>query len=249
MSDERKRPAPLARVIRAPEVKAASGERGKLLRREFAFDVKAVDDLGAIEGYGSVFGVEDSYGDIVAPGSFVASLAAHKAAGTMPAFLWQHDPADPIGVWTDMVEDAKGLRVKGRLLGLNTDIGRYRYEQVKGGALRGLSIGFMAKQSFYDRETEIRTLSEIDLWEVSIVTFGANPAALTDSVKSASVDEINKPSDAERWLREVAPNVSKSEATAFVSCLLRMGGDRREAVITTERALKAAEKLQLALST
>lgn len=83
--------------------------------RAFALDLRAIGEDGTIEGYGSVFGVQDSYGDVVAHGAFKASLAAHKAGGTMPAMLWQHDSAVPIGVWTDMSEDDKGLKIKGRL--------------------------------------------------------------------------------------------------------------------------------------
>src|SRR2546426_564387 len=64
-----------------------------------------------------------------------------KAAGPMPAMLWQHDADEPIGVWTEMAEDAKGLRVKGQLC-LDTARGKEAYALLKMGALNGLSIGF-----------------------------------------------------------------------------------------------------------
>ena len=83
--------------------------------RSCALQIRAVGEDGTIEGYASVFGVVDTWDDIIAAGAFAATIAAHKAAGTMPAMLWQHDSDDPIGVWTDMAEDAKGLRVKGKL--------------------------------------------------------------------------------------------------------------------------------------
>lgn len=106
----------------------------------------------------------------MAAGAFVKSLADHKTAGTMPAMLWQHNSDEPIGVWTEMAEDANGLRVKGQLA-LNTTRGKEAYELAKMGALNGLSVGFITKQFEYDTETDVRTITEADLWEVSLVTF------------------------------------------------------------------------------
>ena len=219
-----------------------------MLRRTFPLTLASAGEEGIIEGYGSVFGVRDSYGDIVQRGAFVASLAAHKAAGTMPAMLWQHNPEDPIGVWTDMAEDDRGLRVRGRIT-MESDLCRDKYHRLKAGGLRGLSIGFMISEggAHRDRESGIRTVTAVDLWEVSVVTFAANPAA-TAAVKSADIDGITKPSEAERMLREVAPELSKKDATAFVSRLMRMGAERREAEIVTERANRVAERLARSLA-
>jgi phage head maturation protease len=83
--------------------------------RSYALQIKATGDDGAVEGYGSVFGHKDSYDDVIANGAFAASLKAHRAEGTMPAMLWQHDSSQPIGIWTDMIEDARGLRIVGKL--------------------------------------------------------------------------------------------------------------------------------------
>src|SRR3712207_5134702 len=98
-------------------------------------------DAGTFTGYASVFAVRDSYGDIVQPGAFAASLAAHEAAGTTPLLLWQHRVDAPIGTWTELREDAHGLRVTGRLV-LDTPEGAKAYALLKAGALNGLSIGF-----------------------------------------------------------------------------------------------------------
>jgi len=204
-----------------------------------AFEVRAVSESGAIEGYGSVFGVKDAYDDIVAPGAFVASLAEHRAAGTMPAMLWQHDPSEPIGVWTEMVEDGKGLRVKGQLV-LETERGKAAHVLLMKGALRGLSIGFRSRQWTYDADSDIRTLTDIDLWEVSLVTFPANSKATVESVKRV-IDQIVAPKDAEKALREAG--FSKADATALVSRIMRMGEERREAAQSTAEATKAAERL------
>jgi len=206
--------------------------------RAYALQLKATGDDGTVEGYGSVFGVRDSYDDMIAAGAFQASLAAHKAAGTMPAMLWQHDSDKPIGVWTEMVEDSRGLRIKGQLA-LDTTLGKEAHALLKLGALNGLSIGFVSKQWSYDRDTDVRTLTEIDLWEVSLVTFPANTAARVTNVKAA--DDMATPKDAERILRDAG--MSKSDATAFVSRVMKMGQQRSESAKDIAEALKAADAL------
>ena len=206
---------------------------------DVGFQVKALSDDGMIEGYGSVFGVRDSYSDIVAAGAFNASLAAHKAAGTMPALLWQHRADEPIGVWTSMVEDQKGLAVVGQLA-MDTTRGREAHALLKMRAINGLSIGFTTKDWTYDRQTDIRTVTEVELWEVSLVTFPSNSAARVTSVRAA--DQICTPKDAERILRDAG--FSRADATAFVSRLIRMGQDRREAADATASVIKAAQRLR-----
>lgn len=219
----------------APERREA-GARPQI--RAVSFKLQAASDEGVVEGYGSVFGVRDSYDDVIAKGAFGASIAAHRAAGTMPAMLWQHNASEPIGVWTAMDEDESGLKVQGRLA-LDTARGREALALVKLNALTGLSIGFMAKQWAYDRETEVRTLTEIDLWEVSLVTFPANGRARITGVKADLAFETIK--DAERSLREAG--FSKADATAFVSRVMRMGEERREAAQSAAGALSAADRL------
>ncbi|XJC74463.1 HK97 family phage prohead protease [Delftia tsuruhatensis] len=210
--------------------------------RSYALQLKATGDDGTVEGYGSVFGERDSYDDVIAPGAFKGSLAAHKAVGTMPAMLWQHDGAKPIGIWTEMVEDSKGLRIKGQLA-LETVLGKEAHALLKLGALNGLSIGFVSKQWTYDRDTDVRTLTELDLWEVSLVTFPANGKARVTNVKAA--DDLAAPKDAERLLRDAG--FSKSDATAFVSRVMRMGEARRESADSTAAAIRAADRLLLSL--
>lgn len=187
---------------------------------DFPLTLKAAGDDGVIEGYGSVFGVMDAYADIVAAGAFAESLKAHKAAGTMPAMLWQHDSDEPVGVWTEMVEDDKGLLVRGRLA-MGTTRGREASELLKMRAINGLSIGFYSRQWSYDAETDVRTLTAVDLWEVSLVTFPANREARVQSVKS--IDDLATLKDCERLLRD-AGGFSRSEATALVSRIKALGG-------------------------
>jgi len=210
---------------------------------DVGFEIKAVNADGTVEGYGSVFGVRDNYDDVIAKGAFIQSLKDHKAAGTMPAMLWQHDADKPIGVWTEMVEDEKGLRIKGQLA-METVKGKEAHALLKMGALNGLSIGFMSKEWAYDRDSEVRTLTAIDLWEVSLVTFPANGKARVTNVKSA--DELQAPKDAEKVLRDAG--FSKSDATAFVSRVMRMGEVRSDSANSTAVAMKAADRLLRSLT-
>ena len=211
--------------------------------RSFALHIKSAGEDGTVEGYGSVFGVRDNYDDVISKGAFVQSLKDHKAAGTMPAMLWQHDADKPIGIWTEMVEDEKGLRIKGQLA-METVKGKEAHALLKMGALNGLSIGFMAKEWAYERDTEVRTLTAIDLWEVSLVTFPANEKARVTNVKSA--EELQAPKDAEKALRDAG--FSKRDATAFVSRVMRMGEVRSDSANSTVVAMKAADRLLRSLT-
>ena len=114
------------------------------------FEVKAVSDDGLFSGYGSVFGVLDSYKEVVAPGAFSESLQ-----GRMPALLWQHRAGEPIGVYTAVREDAVGLYVEGKLA-LKTARGAEAYELLKMRALSGLSIGFVTREDSYDKVAGVR---------------------------------------------------------------------------------------------
>ena len=224
------------------ELREAAGGRET---RAYALQIKAAGDDGSVEGYGSVFGVRDNYDDVIAKGAFMASLAAHKAAGTMPAMLWQHDAGQPIGIWTGMTEDEKGLRITGKLA-LDTAKGKEAHALLKMGALNGLSIGFVSKQWAYDRETEVRTLTEIDLWEVSLVTFPANEKARITGVKNADVGAMASLRDAERALRDAG--LSAETARAFVAQVKRIALEERD-VPGAAAAMTAAEKLLSSLTT
>lgn len=207
--------------------------------RSFVFQVKATGDDGTVEGYGSVFGVKDSYDDVIANGAFTKSLSEHKSAGTMPAMLWQHDSSEPIGIWTEMVEDSKGLKIKGKLA-LDTVRGKEAHALLKLGALNGLSIGFVSKQWAYDKETDIRTLLEVDLWEVSLVTFPANGKSRITNVKAADVAGVKTIRQAEKALRDAG--FSDDAAKAFVAEVKRIALDERDAHGAAD-AMKAANRL------
>lgn len=143
-----------------------------------------VSAAGVIEGYASLFGVADTGGDIVMAGAFTRSLARRGAGGVK--MLWQHNAAEPIGVWTSIVEDAKGLKVTGRL-DLSVARAREALSLIRGGAVDGLSIGFRAIGAKTDRKSGLRRLTEIDLWEISVVTFPMLTQARISAVKRTPV--------------------------------------------------------------
>lgn len=206
---------------------------------DFACELKANGETGTFEGYGSVFSITDKGGDIVAPGAFAETLAESKAAGRMPAMLWQHNPREPIGIYTAMEEDAVGLRVKGQLA-MKTSRGAEAFELMKMGALTGLSIGYRVRDDSYDRVTGIRTIKKADLVEVSPVTFPMNDASRISAVKT--IEELETLSEIERHLRD-ACGMSKTEATALVSrvksVLSRSDSGDREPLAALAAALQA----------
>lgn len=228
---------------RSIERRGASGERET---RAYFLSIRATGDNGTLEGYGSVFGVRDTYDDVIASGAFVESLKEHKAAGTMPAMLWQHDPSEPIGVWTDMAEDKKGLHVKGQLA-LSTTRGREAFELLKMGALNGLSIGFRSVPgtSRYN-DDGVRVLTALELWEVSLVTFPANERARITTVKAADIATITTIRQAEQALRDAG--YSADAAKAFLASVKRIALEERDAP-GAAAAMKAAERLLSSLTT
>ncbi|MEO1732590.1 MAG: HK97 family phage prohead protease [Pseudomonadota bacterium] len=134
-----------------------------------------VTDEAEITGYASLFGVMDQGGDVVQRGAYAASLRHLVAAGRRVKMLWQHDPTRPIGVWDEVREDDRGLFVKGRLLDA-TQTGREAAALVTAGAIDGLSIGYRTQRAEKDAKGN-RLLTELDLWEVSLVTFPMLPQA------------------------------------------------------------------------
>lgn len=154
-------------------------------RLDVPLKIKSVTDSGEFEGYGSVFGVKDSYADIVMPGAFLNSLNQWKEKESLPAMLWQHKMSEPIGIYTEMREDSTGLYVKGRLLIDDDPLSKRAHAHMKAGSLSGLSIGYILKDWEYDRNKDAFLLKEIDLWEVSLVTFPSNDEARVSDVKSA----------------------------------------------------------------
>ena len=139
------------------------------LELKFAGGAPVLTEGHVIKGYASLFGLADQGGDIVAPGAYAASLSRLGARGDKVRMLWQHDPAQPIGIWEEIREDDRGLWVRGRLL---PEVAQAREAAalIAAGAIDGLSIGYRTVRAERDRQGR-RVLTEVELWEVSLVTF------------------------------------------------------------------------------
>lgn len=176
-------------------------------------ELKAVFEDGTFEGYASLFGTEDMGRDVVMPGAFAESLRAKGTAGIK--MLFQHDPAEPIGVWEEIREDQRGLYVRGRLM---TAVAKARevLSLMRAGALDGLSIGFKAQRTQRDLKSGVRRIHKLDLWEISVVTFPMLPAARVAAVKATPfADATPTERELERWLTRDA-GLTRSEARALM---------------------------------
>lgn len=165
------------------------------------FEVKSVTEEGKFTGYGSVFGNIDLHRDVIMPGAFAKSLDNHKSRGTLPAMLWQHSMRDVVGIYESMDEDDHGLKLAGELF-IKDSIPEAdkAYTLMRRKAVTGMSIGFNIPKGGeeYNKEKNIWEIKEVDLVEVSIVTWPANPEAQIESVKSA----LQNPREFERLLRD-----------------------------------------------
>ena len=154
------------------------------------FQIKHIEENGIFSGYASVFDCIYFKNDQVLPGAFKKSLQTWRAKNDWPKMLWQHNHHHPIGVWLDMTEDDIGLLVKGQLL-LDVQKGKEAYALLKRGIVSGLSIGFsLSKASPSIKGHQL--LEEIELHEISLVTFAANPKSKVEWVKSRKINLITQ---------------------------------------------------------
>lgn len=176
------------------------------------------DEDGVFEGYASVFGIVDQGMDIVERGAFTKSLAS----GRKVKMLWQHDMAQPIGIWEEMREDERGLYVKGRIL-KDVQKGREAMALMRAGAIDSMSIGYRTVEAMEEGNGRIRKLMEVDLFEVSLVTFPMLPDAKITSVKSIKTER-----EFEQFLRDAG--YSRKEAAAITLHGFKAIDPQREAV-------------------
>lgn len=204
-------------------------------RIEVKFAAADVSAKGEFAGYGAAFGNLDAYGDVIQEGAFKGTLADWQQAGKLPPMLLQHGGMGlvdsdqmPIGKWTKMSEDSRGLYAEGKLINLDTERGKTVYGALKEGVLDGLSIGFRAKEFTLRGKPEDprRTLKAVDLVELSVVTFPANGKARISQVKSAS--EIETIRDFEKFLRDVG-GFSHGQAKAIAATGFTASDPRDEA--------------------
>jgi len=168
------------------------------------FEIKREpDEDGVFEGYASVFDVVDQGMDVVAKGAFMKSLGS----GRKVKMLWQHDTSKVIGVWDEMREDERGLYVKGRLL-KDVALGREAMALMRAGAIDSMSIGYRTIEAVPEAGGRVRKLTELDLFEVSVVTFPMNESARVTDVKSIRTER-----EFEAFLRDAG--YTRKEATAI----------------------------------
>jgi len=191
-------------------------------RLQTASAIEHIDESGRFEGYAAIFNRIDQGRDIVLPGAFRASLDERGTGGVK--LLWQHDPAEPIGTFDEIVEDERGLHVKARLL-LDVRRAREALALLRIGAIDGLSIGYKTVASTIDAATGIRSLSDIDLWEISLVTFPMQEAARVARVKAGGIATRRQ---FEHFLRD-AGGFSRREAKAIAAGGFPGPDDRRDA--------------------
>ena len=168
--------------------------------------LERVDAEGRFSGYASLFGVTDLAGDELQPGAFAASLARRGVDGVK--LLYQHDPAAPIGRWLDIAEDRKGLRVMGQLHA-EVEKAREVASLMRAGILDGLSIGFRTVKARTEPRTGIRRVSEVDLWEISVVTFPMLPGARVTDLSARGVAD---PAALARRIRAAAATLKAAAA-------------------------------------
>lgn len=143
--------------------------------------IKSVDDNGYFKGYASIFNIVDHQHDVMLPGAFSRTLREHGKRHNIK-LLWQHHMDEPIGTLLHVREDTNGLYVEGQI-SLDVQRGKEAYTLLKSRALEGLSIGYTPTKYYYGESDGYRYLTDVDLWEISIVTFPANPEATVSYVK------------------------------------------------------------------
>lgn len=201
-----------------------------------------VESDGIFEGYASLFGEADAARDVVVQGAFAASL--RKRGADRVKMLFQHDPREVVGVWLDIAEDVRGLRVKGRLL-KDVARGAELLALLGAGALDGLSIGYRAVEASTDPRSGLRRLERVDLYEISLVTFPMLASARVSAIKG------RRPTarEFERLLTRDA-GLTRSEARAVMADGFKALGPERDArqgnppTAIAARIRRAAESLR-----
>jgi HK97 family phage prohead protease len=223
------------------------------------FEVKFAEDgtaaPGSFEGYGAVFGNIDSHGDVIEPGAFAKSLLDRARDNrALPPMYKMHGAMsgnrhEPIGVWEHMAEDTNGLHVKGRLIGLDTEQGKWTYAQLREGALKGLSIGYRVPPNGSRKGSgrpgePLRTIKAALLREVSLVDDPSNALSRVYSMKGAwgdepLADEIKTIREFEEALRDIL-GYSHARARAIAEKGFKSAG---EGGFDAENAVSSLRKL------
>lgn len=211
-------------------------------RTEIKFAPDTMDaKTGAFAGYAAVFGNVDSHGDVIEPGAFAATLSEWKGKGSLPVMKLMHGSVAnpfsgsdlPIGRWSAMHEDSRGLFVEGKLSGMDTDRGRFHYALMEDGALNGLSIGYHPTKCARGMGNQIkRHLQAVRLLEVSLVPEGSNDQAVVTDLKAWTAGTLPTLPQFEEFLREAGFSNTEAKAIAgkgLSHLLQREAGSSEEA--------------------
>lgn len=229
------------------------------VRFEYKFTEEGGKPAGTFEGYAAVFGNIDSHGDVIEPGAFAKSLLERERAGRgLPPMYKMHggrlfkgNQHEPVGVWLKMAEDTNGLPVEGRLIGLDTEQGKWNYALAKEGGLPGLSIGYNvpphgAKNGAGKPGEPKRYLKMLNLTEVSLVDDPSNVLSRVYLMKSRwsdeakAADEIKTIREFEDFLRDVG-GFSHTAAKAIASGGFKAQLDPRDEARASENAAFIAD--------
>lgn len=186
---------------------------------DFPLEVKLAgsdEPAGTVTGYGSMFNLMDRGGDMVMPGAFKKTLKEWKKLKQLPQMLWAHDMSNTIGIWTDMEEDEKGLKLKGELI-LEVPQAQVAHALLKRNAVKGLSIGYRTRDYEIDRTTGVRKLKDVELFEVSLVSVPMLPEAQVTGVKSGV------PFDAPGWEKIFREGGLSNRDAKLATSLVRKG--------------------------
>jgi HK97 family phage prohead protease len=195
-----------------------------------------------IEGYASLFGEIDQARDMVMPGAFTQTLK-QRGLRKIP-MLFQHDPSEPVGVWLEMKEDLRGLWARGRLI---PDVTRARelLALLQAGAVDGLSIGYRTQRGQIEPKTRVRKLYQVDLWEVSIVTFPLLNGARVSAVKEAPMSRLRDQAERD-WTNLARPNLTRITGAADApASVTRRGSAARGPAQACSLRSRAGRKMAL----
>lgn len=216
---------------------------GLALSPAYSFKSADLNGKGFFRGVASAFGgPPDAYGHIIAPGAFDASLRKHADLGTMPAMLWAHDMAEPIGAWLSIDENDQGLEVYGRLT-LSTRRGADAYALMRDGGLTGLSVGIAIDDRGIECSGDECTIKQVErLAEISIVSVPANERAQITSVKSAC--GCNTIPELQRYFRESLGVKREVARRLAFACIGILSNEDPEDEVDPEQAAAFLKQIQ-----
>ena len=201
-------------------------------------ELKELSAEGLFSAYASIFDNVDYENDTVIKGAFTKSIAEKT-----PVMLWNHNTAEPIGIWTTVKEDDKGLYVEGKLLINEVARAKEVYSLLKEGAVSGLSIGYSVNDYTYD-DKGIRQLKDVTLHEISLVSIPCNDEARVISVKS--IDDLTTLKDVEKYLK--SKGLSNKEALTVISSVKKIALPLAESKLNKKNLIDSINKNILKLA-